>query len=726
LNISSLDLSETSIQFLHNQGFKTLYPPQADCIKTGLLEDNNLIVSTPTASGKTLVAIISALRHIENEGKIIYLSPLRALASEKYNDFKKLESLSKPDGSSIKVSISTGDFESNSEYLKNSDIIILTNEKFDSLQRHGIKWLSQVSLVVIDEIHLIGDSYRGPTLEMIIAKMLISEHSPQILGLSATINNIEEISDWIGAKSVISTWRPVDLSEGVFCFGQIDFKDGNPPVNIENSGEGTAIDVAIDMVKQNGQCIIFTETRKRASSLAKKIEKMMPLLLTQEQSNELSDLSTLLKKSDTSNDMNELLVKLLKHGVAFHHAGVSNQQRQVIETGFRERKIKIICATPTLAAGVNLPARRVVLSSYLRYDMKYGGMSPISVLDYKQMCGRAGRPQYDDKGETILIADNESEQDELFDHYINGDVEDIESALSNEDSLRTHLLATISSSPFGISKPNILKLFNNTLYTLQNGNDELESKVEDSLEFLLDENFIEKRNNKFLSTRFGKQTSLLYINPLTARDFRDAIKSSQKDTNYTMGILQVIASSTDFGRLFSFRKSDESPYYSFIRTYQSQFFDIGHSDSEHRSTFRILAALNSWINEKKENDILNLVNIDPGDLYFATENTKWLLNAFYKLTVLFQTRHLLDHILLLQLRIEKGIKSELKEIISLDRVGRVLGRALFDSGFKTRESLYIASIDDISKTPHPLITTSFAKKIKEQLKDFESDDSDIR
>ena len=720
MNISSLDLSEKSIEFLHNQGFKTLYPPQADCIKNGLLDNNNLIVSTPTASGKTLVAIISTLQHIQNEGKIIYLSPLRALASEKYSDFKKLESLSKPDGSSIKVSISTGDFESNNEYLKNSDIIILTNEKFDSLQRHGIKWLSQVSLIVIDEIHLIGDSYRGPTLEMIISNMLISEHSPQILGLSATINNVEEISEWIDAKPVVSDWRPVSLSEGVFCFGQIDFKDGNSPVNIENSGEGTAIDIAVDMVKQNGQSIIFTETRKRASSMAKKIEKMMPLILKSEQLKELSDLSQLLEKNENSTDMNKLLAKLIKHGVAFHHAGVSNQQRQVIESGFRDRKIKIICATPTLAAGVNLPARRVVLSSYRRYNMQYGGMSRISVLDYKQMCGRAGRPQYDDKGETILIANDESEQDSLFDHYINGDVEDIESALSNEDSLRTHILATISSSKFGISKPDLLKLFNNTLYTLQNGNDELEFKVEDCIDFLMDENFIEKRNNKFISTRFGKQTSLLYINPITARDFRDAIKSSHADQDYTMGMLQVIASSPDFGRLFSFRKSDESNYFSFIGKHKPEFFDIGHSEHEFRSTFRILAALNAWINEKKENDILNLVDIDPGDLYFATENTKWLLNAFYKLTVLFQTQHLFDNILLLQNRIETGIKSELIEIISLKQVGRVLGRALFDSGFKTRELLHLASIDDISKTPHSLITSSFAKKIKEQLKEFES------
>ena len=342
MNISSLDLSEKSIEFLHNQGFKTLYPPQADCIKNGLLDNNNLIVSTPTASGKTLVAIISTLQHIQNEGKIIYLSPLRALASEKYSDFKKLESLSKPDGSSIKVSISTGDFESNNEYLKNSDIIILTNEKFDSLQRHGIKWLSQVSLIVIDEIHLIGDSYRGPTLEMIISNMLISEHSPQILGLSATINNVEEISEWINAKPVVSTWRPVALSEGVFCFGQIDFKDGNSPIDIENSGEGTAIDIAVDMVKQNGQSIIFTETRKRASSMAKKIEKMMPTILKPEQLKELSDLSQSLEKNENSTDMNKLLAKMIKHGVAFHHAGVSNEQRKVIESGFRDRKIKII------------------------------------------------------------------------------------------------------------------------------------------------------------------------------------------------------------------------------------------------------------------------------------------------------------------------------------------------------------------------------------------------
>ena len=148
MKISELDLQGRYIEFLNSLNFITLYPPQADCVSSGLLKNQNLLVSTPTASGKTLVAIIATLKHIEHGCKIVYLSPLRALASEKYFDFKKLEKITKSDGSSIKVSISTGDYESNSDHLKDSDIIILTNEKFDSLRRHGIKWLSKISLIV--------------------------------------------------------------------------------------------------------------------------------------------------------------------------------------------------------------------------------------------------------------------------------------------------------------------------------------------------------------------------------------------------------------------------------------------------------------------------------------------------------------------------------------------------------------------------------------------------
>ena len=194
--------------------------------------------------------------------------------------------------------------------------------------------------------------------------------------------------------------------------------------------------------------------------------------------------------------------------------------------------------------------------------------------------------------------------------------------------------------------------------------------------------------------------------------------------DYTLGILQVITSSPDFGRLFSFRKSDESLYLSFIDKHKSEFLDLDYSEHDFKSTFRILSALNAWINEKKENDILNLVDIDPGDLYFATENTKWLLNAFYRMIILFQIRHLLDPLLILQNRIQTGIKSELIPLTSLRGIGRVYARRLFNSGFTTLSSLNSASVSDISKVPQ--INSSLANKIKEQLKDFESNESDIR
>jgi len=151
---------------------------------------------------------------------------------------------------------------------------------------------------------------------------------------------------------------------------------------------------------------------------------------------------------------------------------------------------------------------------------------------------------------------------------------------------------------------------------------------------------------------------------------------------------------------------------------------LDYSEHDFKSTFRILSALNAWINEKKENDILNLVDIDPGDLYFATENTKWLLNAFYRMTILFQIRHLLDPLLILQNRIQTGIKSELIPLTSLRGIGRVYARRLFNSGFTTLSSLNSASVSDISKVPQ--INSSLANKIKEQLKDFESNESNIR
>ena len=165
MKIEKLDLPESAIEFLKSEGLTKLYPPQNDAIKAGLLKGKSVLVSAPTASGKTLIATLAIISYLsKNKGKVIYLSPLRALAAEKFLEFKKLEKISI--GNKIKVGISTGDYENIEKKLEKNNILILTNEKMDSIIRHGAEWIDEIGLVISDEIHLIGDDSRGPTLEM--------------------------------------------------------------------------------------------------------------------------------------------------------------------------------------------------------------------------------------------------------------------------------------------------------------------------------------------------------------------------------------------------------------------------------------------------------------------------------------------------------------------------------------------------------------------------------
>ena len=198
---------------------KELRPAQEKAIKKGLLERKNLLVCTPTASGKTLIAELAALKSIiGGNGKAIYIVPLKALASEKYKDFKK-----RYDGIA-KVALSIGDIDSSDSYLVDYDLIITTSEKLDSLIRHHAPWLSLISTIIIDEIHLLNDPGRGPTLEILITILRQLLKKAQIIALSATIGNPEELSEWLKAELVIDDWRPVKLHKGVYLDGDIEFE----------------------------------------------------------------------------------------------------------------------------------------------------------------------------------------------------------------------------------------------------------------------------------------------------------------------------------------------------------------------------------------------------------------------------------------------------------------------------------------------------------------------
>ena len=459
MKVSKLDLPKSALEYLDSQGFRELYPPQQQSVEAGLLDGQSVLVSAPTASGKTLIATLAILSYLsKNSGKIVYLSPLRALAFEKYSEFKKMEKTAL--GKRIKVSISTGDFDGLEKGLRLANVLVLTNEKMDSVIRHDAEWIDDVGLVIADEIHLIGDPDRGPTLEMVLSRLRRLESEPQVVGLSATISNSGEIAGWLGCSLVESDWRPVPLSEWVCDAGEV-IVPGGRNFEVETSVMGLPVDLGLQSVKGGGQALLFAETRARSASLATKAGDAVSRLLTKKDARALERTAKKILAGSEHTDLVKRLAQLVEKGVAFHHAGLNQTCREIVESEFRNGSIKLISSTPTLAAGVNLPARRVVISSISRYDAKSGANKSISVLEYKQLCGRAGRPQYDDHGESIIVAGGFDASD-LVDCYVNGEPEPIESKMADDRSLRTHVLSIIVTNP-GLREGEILDFFLQTL-----------------------------------------------------------------------------------------------------------------------------------------------------------------------------------------------------------------------------------------------------------------------
>ncbi len=694
-----------------------LYPPQEEAIHAGALEGKNLVLASPTASGKTLVAELCALKHVlERDGKVLYLSPLRALASEKFEEFQKYTKIRKANGRRVSVGVSTGDYDSSDPWMGKHDIIITTNEKADSLLRHRAKWVNDVSLVVADEVHLLNDADRGPTLEVVLARLMQVNPDVQLLVLSATIKNVGELAEWLKAISVTTEWRPVTLREGVIVHDELLFKDGGT-LEIENSAKDPTLNMAIYTVKSGSQALAFAGTRRNSISLAKKVSTKIKPLLSKPMKRSLKQLSEQILATGERTRLGEQLAEVVSGGAAFHHAGLSGGHRKIVEDSFRDGRIKVLTATPTLAIGMNLPARVVIINEYRRYESGYG-YYPIPVLEYKQMAGRAGRPRYDKVGDAILVAKTEDERDYLMDNYILAETEKIWSKLAVERILRSHVLATVASD-FAHTEQGIYDFFGKTFYAYQYDPRAIKGVIQKSLGFLFTEKMIEPVGNKIEATRFGRRVSELYIDPLTGVTIRDGLTNRASHLT-DISFLQMIARTPDmFPKLRPYSNEMDNLQF-FIEDHQDEFmFDLPDpwidriAFEEFLGEAKMAWVLKSWMDETSEDHMIEKFRVQPGDLYRLISTAKWLVHASHELASLFKHKDLLQNLARLTVRIEKGVKPELLPLASLKGVGRARARILFDSGLR--------SVDDLKRAPLPkltglpLIGPRLAQKIKEQV-----------
>ena len=648
---------------------------------------------------------------LDGRGKALYLVPLKSLAREKYADFKKYESLG------ITTAMSVGDYDSPGRSLQDADIVIVTTERADSLVRHRAEWIPDIGLVVADEVHLINDPKRGPTLEMVLAKLTQIVEDIQIVALSATISNANQIAEWLDAELVKDTWRPVPLSEGVYLDGKISFyKDGkNTPRTIKRARKDELADVVCDTLDDDGQVLVFVSSRRSTVAVAKKLAPFLRRYISNETMLQLSKGAAKIGGTPSAPEASKILARLIANGAAFHHAGLDNQERALVEDYFKENLLKVIVATPTLAAGVNLPSRRVIVRDYRRYEPDRGSY-PIPVLEYKQMAGRAGRPKYDDYGEAILIARTEPEHDFLIDNYTLSDPEEITSKLASPQAVRAHLLASVAAE-MTRNREEIDSLIAGTFYSHQFDQWEINQHVSAALGFLEEGDLIETSpDGSYTATSLGRRTSQLYIDPYTAIILRDVLSGT--DRRSIIGILHLICHTPDQPLTYVTRAEAEE-YEVTIDDYLDELLveppieESPREYSEFLAQIKTAALLQDWISEKTEKDITERYNVGMGDVHRFVQSAEWLTYAASEIARITNATSHIPFLHNMRSRLRYGVRSDILELVSLKGVGRVRGRMLHSHNLVSLPDLYKVPIEELARIP--TIGTSIAESIKKQL-----------
>ncbi|WP_248895841.1 ATP-dependent DNA helicase [Haloplanus halobius] len=668
--------------FLVESGIEELYPPQAETVEKGITEGESLVASVPTASGKTLVAELAMLSSVHRGGTALYIVPLRALASEKKAEFERWADFD------IDVGISTGNYESSEEWLASRDIVVATSEKVDSLVRNGAPWLEDLTCVVADEVHLVDDPNRGPTLEVTLAKLRRITPDLQVVALSATVDNADAVADWLDAELVKSDWRPVDLRTGVHFGDAITFDDGEQREVPVEKGERPTAALVDDALDEEGSSLVFVNSRRNAEAAARRLADVTADHLTDDERDELATLAEEIadvSDTETSDD----LAAVVRKGAAFHHAGLSADHRSLVEDAFRDRTIKAICATPTLAAGVNTPSRRVIVRDWRRYDGEFGGMKPLETLEVHQMFGRAGRPGRDPYGEAVLLAKDHDTMDELFERYVWADPEPVQSKLAREPAMRTHLLATVASG-FARTRSGLLDFLDRTLYATQADDTErLESVVDDVLAYLDANGFVDRDGEELTATNLGHTVSRLYLDPMSAAEIVDGLRAADDPT--PLGLYHLVSRTPDMYELY-LKSGDRETYTelcyeresAFLGRVPSEFEDVRFE--EWLSALKTAKLLEDWASELDEDRIAERYGVGPGDIRGKVDTAEWLLGAAERLA----TELELDCVVAVReakKRVEYGVREELLDLAGVRGIGRKRARRLYEAGVESRADL---------------------------------------
>lgn len=485
-----------------------LLPVQEEAVRGyNLFAGGNLLVSAPTSSGKTFIGELAAFREAYKGGRVVYLVPLRAVAEEK---FKEFEERYKDYG--VSVVISTGEHREYDEDLLtgNFHIAVVVFEKLLNLSVVNPSLLDSFTLIVVDECQMISDESRGARLEILLTKIRKLATQPRIIGLSAVAENTGDFDSWLDCKLLLHKERPIELREGIvtgdFVFTYQEWNTGAH--GTENLTDGPSNEtltlpaLCAKLLGRGDQVLVFTDTPEATTS---RLEDIINSGVTAPAATEALANLGLLEATDIRERLRESLVR----GMAMHNGDMLLQERLLVEQYFRDGHIKLVCATSTLAMGVNLPATDVIIDPPERRLRTPAGWSrvPIPVAEFRNMGGRAGRLRFGDQyGRAILLAPSPFLRDKYSSQYIRGTVERLVSRLgeSKLDDLLLNLIASGVSS--GV--PDLTAFIRETFWWFtvepeKSSGQDLETRIPMQVERLVQAGLVEQADERLVVTQLG-------------------------------------------------------------------------------------------------------------------------------------------------------------------------------------------------------------------------------
>lgn len=499
-------------------------------------------------------------------------------------------------------------------------------------------------------------------------------------------------------------------------------------LNIASASKDIITDLVIDTMRLEKQALIFVNTKRSAEATAEKVAKK-----THINSKELEALAqNILSAATSPTKQCERLAKIVRMGHAFHHAGLISQQRTLIEDAFRKGLIKTISATPTLAAGVDTPAFRTIIRDTKRFSG--AGMTDIPVLEYLQMCGRAGRPDYgDDYGEAILIAKTQSQAQQLTEKYVQGQPEAIYSKVSAQPVLRTYCLS-LAASEYVKTTDELIDFFNDTFFAHQYGDAKaIEKKLLTTVSQLREWGFLKSQQqaehedfasaDQFIAdqgqlqaTPLGKRVSELYLDPLSAHELIDGMYKASTHKPPFFAWLHLLCCSAEMRPLLRIKNAEYEDIQQFLKENTKDL--LINEPSLYEPTYeqylesvKTAQMLHEWCEETSEEDILERYNVRPGELRARVSIADWLLYSASELARILKFHHHIAPINKTRTRLKYGAKQELLALLKLKNIGRVRARKLYKNKIRT-----LQAIKDINaQTLADIIGSKTAKSLKKQV-----------